>query len=90
MWEALPPPPHKSVNPLKRFRYWLAKSLLDQLADIHTQDLVNNCQFSYEQGLRVGQAFGQLQGQQHILSQLAQNQAVSPEEIETVRIGLVH
>lgn len=80
------------MNPLKRLRYWLAKPLLGQLAYLHAQDIVNNCQLSYDHGFKVGLALGQLQGQQQMLAQLAQvhNPEPSPEEIETTRIGLIH
>lgn len=80
----------QTVNPLKRFRYWIAEPLINELRDLHTQDIVNNSKYAYEQGLRVGQALGQLQGQQSILAQLAQDNLVSPEEAEQARIALIH
>lgn len=85
------------MNPLKRFRYWIAKPLLDQLADIHTQDLVNHNKAAYEHGLNIGIAIGQLQGQQKLLSQLSeyleQRHSEDPpnqDDIARAKQGMIH
>lgn len=86
------------MNPLTRFRYWIAAPLLEKLRRELTAYATEKQMEAYEMGKTFGIAVGQLQGQQHLLGQmqsfLDERHAEVPEitaaDIERAKKGLVH
>lgn len=85
------------MRALERFRYWIAKPLLDALSDLHSVEIMRQYKQGYQDGLNLGQAVGQLQGQQHILSQMSgyleerkSDDPPTQDDINRAKQGLIH
>ena len=82
----------------ERYRYWIAKPLLEQLREELTQLAVNRQREGYDLGRVQGRAVGQLEGQQYLLGEIsrylderhAESPEISREDIERAKKGLVH
>ena len=83
---------------LPRFRQWIAEPILHRLAVEHAREVLAARQAAFELGFQQGQAVGQLQGQQHLLTQFvsymderrAEAYEVTPADIERAKKGMVH
>ena len=78
----------------ERYRYWIAKPLLDRLRkELLTQDVAGQ-----QRAYQLRRAHGELLGQQHILGEMsrfmderhAEVQEVTRADIERAKKGLVH
>lgn len=82
------------VKLVDRFRYWIAEPLLEKLRAEHVQDVTTRQTEAYQLGI----VHGQLQGQQHLLSEFmryqderkATTQEVTEADIERAKKGMVH
>jgi flagellar biosynthesis/type III secretory pathway protein FliH len=90
------------VNPLLKFRQWIAEPLLERLRrefEVETTGRQAEAyRLGHESGFVKGQAVGQLQGQQHLLNEFtrfmderrAGTYEVTPEDITRAKKGLLH
>ena len=82
----------------ERYRYWIAKPLLDALRSELTQTAVDQQREAQREAYSLGRTHGEFLGQQHILGEMSrfldERHAESPEitrdDIERAKKGLVH
>ena len=86
------------MNPLDRFRHWIAKPLLDRLREeLDARNVLTIAAFQQE-AYKVGRAHGELIGAQNLLAEFgrimderhAQNPELQPGDLERAKKGILH
>lgn len=90
------------MNPLHRFRQWLAEPLLARLREEYYQQAVDLQREAYRLGHHAGydqgQAAGELRGQQMLLNEFGRylgerrddSCTVTPQDVERAKKGILH